>query len=130
MWLLLHWAQGEDEPWYLVSDQPEEKALFGLYKLRRWTEEMYGDLKGHGFDLESTHLQDCQRLSRLMLGVCLVYVWFVALGSLVVKRGYRHFIDCESRRDKSYFRLGWDWMDRCRRLNLPWTLRFVPCPLN
>ena len=59
-----------------------------------------------------------------MTGVCLVYVWFVTLGSFVVKRGYRHLIDCKAGRDKSYFRLGWDWMDRCRHLNLPWNLRF------
>jgi len=126
VWLVLHWSQEKEEPWYLLSDQAGEKTILELYKLRMWTEEMYGDLKKHGFDLESTHLQDCQRLSRLMLGVCLVYVWFVALGSFVVKRGCRHLIDCKARRDKSYFRLGWDWMDRCTRLNLPWTLRFYP----
>ncbi len=124
VWLVLHWAQGEKEPWYLFSDQAGEKTLIELYKIRMWIEEMYGDLKKHGFDLESTHLQDCQRLSRLMLGVCLVYVWFIALGSFVVKGGYRHLIDCKARRDKSYFRLGWDWMDRCRRLSLPCNLRF------
>ena len=76
--------------------------MIELYKIRMWIEGMYGDLKKHGFDLESIHLRDCQRLSRLMLGVCLVYMWFVALGSFVVKRGYRHLIDCKARQDKSY----------------------------
>jgi hypothetical protein len=28
----------------------------------------------------------------------------------VVKRGLRHFVDHKSRRDKSYFRIGWDWV--------------------
>jgi hypothetical protein len=76
-------------------------------------EEMYGDMKGHGFDLETTHLQNTARISRLFLGVCTVFVWLITLGSWVVKRGYRHLVDHKSRRDKSYFRIGWDWIERC-----------------
>ena len=93
-----------------------------------WIEEMYGDMKGHGFDLEATHLQDADRISRLVLGVCLTFVWFICLGTWVVKRGYRHFIDRKDRRDKSYFRLGLDWLKRCKRLNEPFKLTFRPYP--
>jgi hypothetical protein len=74
-------------------------------------EEMYGDMKGHGFDLEATHLKDAARISRLFLGICIVFVWLITLGSWVVKRGYRHLVDHRSRRDKSCFRIGWDWID-------------------
>jgi hypothetical protein len=125
-WLLLHWEQGEDEPWYLVSNRSGGSQLVRLYRLRMWIEEMYGDLKGHGFDLEATHLGCLERINRLMLGVCLAFVWLISLGSWVVKRGLRHFIDRKSRRDKSYFRLGWDWLERCRRLHLPVPFRFQP----
>lgn len=38
------------------------------YPRRMWIEEMYGDLKSHGFDLERTMLRHFQRLSRLTLG--------------------------------------------------------------
>lgn len=127
-WLLLHWEAGEEEPWYLVSNRAGKRALLRLYRLRMWIEETYGDLKGHGFDLEATHLNSLARLERLLLGVCLAYVWLISLGSWVVKRGLRHFIDRKSRRDKSYFRLGWDWLARCRRLHLPIPLRFQPYP--
>ena len=72
-------------------------------------EEMFGDMKGHGFDLESTQLRDAKRIERLMLGVCVTFVWLITLGRWVMKNGYRHLIDVNSRRDKSYFRLGWDW---------------------
>jgi hypothetical protein len=34
----------------------------------------------------------------------------ITLGSWVIKRGFRHFVDPLSRRDKSYFRLGCDWL--------------------
>ena len=126
-WLILHWEKGEDEPWYLVSDQVGQRRLIRLYKVRMWTEEMYGDMKGHGFDLEATHLDDPERISRLVLGVCIAFVWFITLGSWVVKRGLRHFVDHKSRRDKSYFRIGWDWIERCIRLDDPVPIRFKPC---
>jgi hypothetical protein len=125
-WLLLHWETGEDEPWYLVSDQPGRTSLLKIYRKRMWVEEMYGDMKGHGFDLEATHLQNVARISRLFLGICIVFVWLITLGSWVVKRGYRHLVDHKSRRDKSYFRIGWDWIERCFSLNRPIPLHFKP----
>lgn len=125
-WLILHWEKGEDEPWYLVSNRAGQRTLIRLYRTRMWIEEMYGDLKGHGFDLEATHLDDPDRISRLFLAVCITFVWFITLGSWVVKRGFRHFIDHKSRRDKSYFRLGWDWVERCLRLGHPIPFRFSP----
>jgi hypothetical protein len=73
-----------------------------------WIEEMFADFKGHGFDLEATHLSHLDRLARLVLAVCLTFVWLITLGAWVVKRGFRHFVDHLSRRDKSYFRIGWD----------------------
>lgn len=126
VWLILHWKQGEDEPWYLVSDRPGDRTHVKLYEKRMWIEEMYGDMKGHGFNMEATHLRDPDRIMRLLLGVCIAYVWFIALGSWLVKRGHRHLIDRKDRRDKSYFRLGWDWMERCCRLDQPFVFRIIP----
>lgn len=127
-WLVLHWAAGQDEPWYLVSDRAGTRAMLRRYPVRMWTEELYGDLKGHGFDLEATHLQDAPRISRLVLAVCITFVWFITLGAWLVKRGLRHLIDRKDRRDKSYFRLGWDWLKRAKRLNQPFRLQFKPYP--
>jgi hypothetical protein len=125
-WLVVHWAKGEDEPWILVSDYTDTTQIVRIYRKRMWIEEMYGDMKGHGFDLESTHLRDTKRIERLMLGVCIAFVWLITLGSWVVKNSFRHLIDVKSRRDKSYFRLGWDWIERCLRLDLPIRLHFRP----
>jgi hypothetical protein len=91
-----------------------------------WIEEMYGDMKGHGFDLEATHLQHMDRLSRLMLVGCVVYVWLLTLGSWVVKRGLRHLVDRKDRRDKSYFRIGWDWLKDRMRQGKSLRLQFTP----
>jgi len=125
--LVIHWDKGEEAPWFLVSNQTNARLLIRQYRIRMWIEEMYGDMKGHGFDLEATHLADADRIARLVLAVCLTFVWFITLGSWVVKRGWRHLLDHKSRRDKSYFRLGWDWMERCLRLNQRVPIRFSPC---
>lgn len=127
LWLVMYWAAGEDEPWYLLSPYPmSARRMISTYRRRMWIEEMFGDFKGHGLDLEATHLQDPQRISRLVWGVCMAFVWLIAVGSWVVKRGLRRLVDCKSRRDKSYFRIGWDWVARCFRLGEPVPIRFMP----
>jgi len=127
LYLVLHWERTEDEPWYLISNHAlSAHTLIRQYTRRMWIEEMFGDMKGHGFDLEATHLRDAQRISRLVLGVCIAYIWLISVGSWVVKNGLRHLIDVRSRRDKSYFRLGWDWLARCLRFNSSLPIRFIP----
>ena len=123
---VLYWEKGEEEPWYLVTDVTATWYTIRTYKLRMWIEEMYGDMKGHGFDLGATHLRNLDRLSRLVLGVCLVYIWLISVGSWVVKNGRRHWVDRKDRRDKSYFRIGWDWLERCLAQGQSLTLRFAP----
>lgn len=124
--VVLHWARGEDEPWYLASDCPVGPKTLRLYRLRMWTEELYGDLKGHGFNLEATRLGGRKRLERLVLAVLLVFVWLIVLGSRVIKRGQRHLVDRRSRRDHSCFRIGWDYLEHCIRLNQPIPISFTP----
>ena len=124
--LVAHWEKGEDESWFLVTDQTAGLWTIHLYKKRMWVEELFGDLKGHGFDLEATHLQGLGRLSRLVLAAAILYVWLIALGSRIVKRGLRYLVDRRDRRDKSLFRIGWDWIERCLALNSRMMLTFCP----
>lgn len=126
LWLVLHWKKGEEEPWILVSDRADERQVVGLYAKRMWIDELNGDLKGHGFGLGATHLGKIERIETLLLGVAIAYVWLISLGSWVVKRGLRPIVDRKDRRDKSYFRIGWDWVERCIHLEYPVRLRFVP----
>lgn len=126
--LVMHWASGEDEPWYLASSRAVGAHTLRRYRIRAWTEALYGDMKRHGFDLEATRIRAPARLERLVLGVCWAYVWLIALGSLVVKRGWRHLVDRSDRRDRSYFRIGWDYLEHCLRLGMPIPVRFEPYP--
>ena len=51
------------------------------YSRRQWADEMFGDLQGNGFDLESSHLNNFLRLSRLTLAIALLHVWMMSTGA-------------------------------------------------
>ena len=110
--LLVHWAVGEEEPWCLVTNLPDRRLTLQAYGRRMWTEEMFGDLKRHGFDLESTMLHHADRLSRLTLAVVLLYVWSVSTGARTIHEGRRHLVDRNDRRDLSIFQLGLRFIER------------------
>jgi hypothetical protein len=111
--LLLYWKKGEKGPWLLATNLPTSREALCAYKRRMWIEEMFGDFKGHGFDLESTRLRHFGRLSRLTLAVAMLYVWLVEHGARVIKGGQRLLVDRSDRRDYSVFRIGCNMLDRC-----------------
>ena len=111
--LLVHWKSGEDQPWCLATNLPDQEMTLRYYRRRMWIEEMFGDLKKHGFDLESTRLQNFLRLSRLTLVVVWLYVWLVSTGTHIVHRGLRHLVDRNDRRDLSIFQIGFRSIQRC-----------------
>ncbi len=104
--LLAHWKKGEDIPWLLATNLKTRKATIKGYKVRMWIEEMFGDMKGHGFDLENTRLRDFRKLSRLTFAVALLYFWLIAFGSKIIKSGLRRLVDRNERRDLSIFQIG------------------------
>ena len=114
MWgnFLAHWKPGEKNPWLLATNLPSPQVARKAYRRRMWIEETFGDMKGNGFDLESTHLRHFLRLSRLTLAVVLLYVWLVAFGSQVIKSSQRYLVDRRDRRDHSIFRIGRNMAER------------------
>jgi hypothetical protein len=110
--LLVYWKTGEDQPWCLATNLPDMKMTLHFYALRMWIEEMFGDLKKHGFDLESTMLRHFLRLSRLTLAVALLYVWLISVGIQTIRAGHRHLVDRKERRDLSIFQIGLRFLER------------------
>jgi len=110
--LLAHWKIGEKEPWCLATNLPDLSMTLKFYKCRMWIEEMFGDMKKHGFDLESTMLRHFDRLSRLTLAVSIIYVWLVSVGTNTVRNGLRAQVDRTERRDLSIFQIGLRFIER------------------
>ena len=107
-----YWKRGEKVPWLLATNLPSSRETNQHYKKRMWIEEMFGDFKSNGADLEKSRLQHFLRLSRLTLVVALLYVWLVAFGASTIKKGDRHLVDRADRRDLSIYRIGYDMFER------------------
>ncbi|MCD4812022.1 IS4 family transposase [bacterium] len=124
--VLAYWRKGEKKPWLLATSLSTWQETLRCYRRRMWIEEMFGDFKKHGFDIESTHLRHFLRLSRLTLAVSLLYVSLMTEGAYTIKNGLRHLVDHKSRRDFSIFRIGCNMLERCLNNELNFRLRFVP----
>ena len=124
--ILAHWKHGEKTPWLLATNFSTQRETLRAYRIRMWIEEMFGDFKGHGFDLESSHLRHFLRLSRLTLAVVLLYLWLVVLGSSVIKNGLRSLVDRADRKDFSIFRIGYNMAERWLANVQPFSISFVP----
>jgi hypothetical protein len=124
--LLAHWKIGEQEPWLLATNLPSARQTLQAYARRMWIEEMFGDFKGHGFNLEDSHLSHFLRLSRLTLVIALLYVWLVTCGSSAVKNGKRSLVDRADRRDFSIFRIGYNIIERYLTNSESPSMRLLP----
>ena len=110
--LLVFWKLGEKEPWCLATNLPDKCSTLRFYKRRVWIEEMFGDMKKHGFDLETSMLRSFIRLSRLTLAVAFLYLWLVSTSTQTIHAGKRHLVDIKSRRDLSIFQIGMRSIER------------------
>lgn len=128
--VLAEWRKGEKEAWLLATNLPTRRAALQAYRRRMWIEELFGDLKGHGFDLERSHLRHFARLSRLTLAVVLLYDWLITSGTCAIKRGLRSQVDRHDRRDLSIFQIGLRWICRCLKNARPFSIQFVPSGLQ
>jgi hypothetical protein len=124
--LLAYWQVGEKQPWLLATDLATPQQTLTAYRRRMWIEEMFADFKQHGFDLESTHLRHFARLSRLTLLVALLYLWCLAFGTTIIKRGLRYLVDRSDRRDLSIFRIGLDMIERYLTNGKSLSIRLLP----
>ena len=97
--LLAYWTPTEKTPWLIATNLPSGYTTLKTYCRREWIDEMFGDLKKHGFDLESSHLADFSRLSQLTLAVALLYAWLVATGANIIDTPDRCLVDRSDHRD-------------------------------
>lgn len=124
--LLAIWETGEKECWLLATSLPSADATLRDYRQRMCIEEMFGDFKRHGFDLEHTRLRHIHRLGRLTLLVCLLYVWLIRTGLMLLIARTAHLVDRHDRRDLSLFQLGVRFVKRLLANALPLEVRLCP----
>ena len=122
--VLCCWAKGETDPLYLVSNMSVAEEAIKYYKKRFRIETFFSDQKSRGFNIQKSHLEDCQRLSRLLIASCLAYIWIVYLGSLCKSGGWQDIIHRRNRCDLSLFRLGLQLLEHFLNEGLPIPVQF------
>ena len=117
------WSQEhpDDEAWYLLSDLPAGRDILARYVGRFSIEEMFRDFKEQGFRLEKTRLKQTERVSRLVLCVCIAYVFALLLGEAVEAQGIRHFVERSVKRQMSLFQMGLRYLKRLCVQGYDWT---------
>ncbi|GJD54103.1 hypothetical protein OPKNFCMD_6885 [Methylobacterium crusticola] len=118
------WAKDEVEPLYLVSKMSSAEEAIKYYQKRFRIETFFSDQKSRGFNLQKSHLEDPQRLSRLLIATCLAYIWIIYLGSLCKTDGWQGIIHRKSRCDLSLFQLGYRLLEHFLNEGLPIPVQF------
>ena len=81
--VLVVWADGQAEPWLLVTSLPATRVGSWWYALRTWIELGFRALKRLGWHWERTRRTDPDRVARHWLVLAVATLWVVATGTRV-----------------------------------------------
>jgi len=122
------WPSGKEEIVYLISNMELPGETCYWYRKRFRIETFFSDQKSRGFHLHQSHLSDPKRVSRLMIGTCLAYLWIVFLGVVAKREGWQGKLHLRSRSDWSLFRLGLALLDELLNQSLELPVFLSPPP--
>ena len=91
--------------YWVTNFETGEEAQF-WYAKRFKIETMFSDFKSRGFNLSKSHVSQPERVARLLIAVCIAYIWVVYLGTLARKEDLHKIIHRTDRCDLSLFQLG------------------------
>jgi len=132
------WEPGHKDPLILAYKLPPGLHPRCHYRVRFWTEPLFGDCKEAGLRLSTSRLQHPERLERLFLACAASYIWMVSLGAKLITSGKSKSVDRPHRRTLSIFKTGWRWFKKQIKakklvpfsLVLPSNLHLDPIPHN
>ena len=108
-WLYIAALRLEDGSLLVVATQTAPKSAITDYAKRWGIETLFGIFKTRGFCLESTHLMDSERLSKLVALLSLALCWVILTGQWL-HRLKPLALKKHGRRAKSIFRYGFDYL--------------------
>jgi hypothetical protein len=100
------WEEGHEEAWFLISDRPAGRKRVQQYGWRMRVESTFQDMKRRGWQWESSHVRQRDRLERMLLVLFLAFWWLMHLAASCIHSGRRSRYDRHDRRDKGMLRLG------------------------
>lgn len=124
------WEERYENPLYVVSNLADADQAVEYYRKRFRIECFFSDTKSRGFRLDKSHLEEPERLSRLLLGAVLAYWWLTYLGVNGREANWDKLVHRTDRTDLSFFQLGWRILEEflmCDRLcEVPFALLLNP----
>jgi hypothetical protein len=116
---IVWWHPDYKDPIYLVSNfELGEEAIY-WYRHRFRIETFFSDQKSRGFHLHKSHIDDPERMARLMIAACLAYIWIIFLGVIAHRDDWIALIHRTDRCDLSLFQLGLRLLDYFLNDDLP-----------
>lgn len=115
---VLAWWDKDDDGKLLVravmTNLPATWQTYVRGRRRMWIETVFRDWQSGGFHLDASGVTDTDRFVRLLIPLVIAYLWFVAVGRWVVKRGYRQLVDDGPSGCWKYslFQIGLAWKER------------------
>ena len=98
-------TEGNDYLILASSSNPDE--ALSMYK-QRWTiENLFGNMKTKGFNLENTHMKDDEKLKKLIALLTIAMLWCYLIG-FWIESSVKIRIKNHGRKEKSTFRKGLD----------------------
>lgn len=91
----------------IIASSSNPNEAIAMYK-QRWTiENLFGNMKTKGFNLENTHLRDDEKLKKLIALLTIAMLWSYLIG-LWIESSIKIRIKNHGRKEKSTFRKGLD----------------------
>ncbi len=109
-----------------VKDSCRVRLRQNLSFVIRPFETFFSDQKSRGFQLDRSHLNDPERVNRLLLAACLAYLWIIYLGTLASQPHWRRLVHRADRCDLSLFQLGLRLLDFWLEDDAPLRIAFLP----
>ncbi len=83
-----YWDAEEREPLSLVTNLADAAQAMRHDRKQAHVETFFSDQKRRGFRVDQSHLADPTRLARLLIALCLAYIWMIYLGTLANRDGW------------------------------------------
>lgn len=113
--------RGEKAELLIISYNKNEQSFLN-YKERWQIETCFKAMKSSGFDIEKTHLQDLQRIEKLLCLVMIAFVWCYKMGDYLDKNVKSIPIKKHGHKAKSVFKYGLEYLSNI--LQNPFRLNF------
>jgi hypothetical protein len=92
------WAEGQAEPWILVTSLTASEARVAEYAQRWAIERLFLSWKSHGWDVEKSGIRGPQALGRLLTAIALATLWRLAMA---LPRAFEHLADLARRASRA-----------------------------